>query len=239
MFSSPQHEKAKCQQLYMDRPHLHAPCDPTGSLYTEELTQARCKEKGYLTHNGLDEKLEALVSGSEPLVEPTLQLPEITCESCATEFQTLANDFSYENLSKVAKCIEFEHPTTTAAPPTLAPTPTPPPTVAPPPTTLTAPTTDPPTPTPTSSDPNTMRQRNATRESNESTEDEPVSLYTKLKDNWMLVAIGVLSFLLLCALFKPAPSRPQPTTMFGYRMPNHGLVNYDQSFRETNQKQFF
>lgn len=114
-FATKEHKKCKCQQLYGGRSHLHAPCNADHWVGGGPLTREYCEKHGYLSNGDLPERMEKKLNSDKsahqqpqraPPTEPTLVLPTITCSECTEEFQQLANDFSYENLSRVSACIE-------------------------------------------------------------------------------------------------------------------------------------
>lgn len=232
-FGDGKHQKAKCQQLYMGRPHLHAPCDPGSTSYGEKLTQEYCEEKGYLTHNGLDKQLESLVSGGSTQA-PKLTLPPITCEQCRSEFETLAQDFSYQNLSKVAQCVQSVKHTT--VPPTTTPPTTTPPTTDPQ-TTIRPTTTQPPAENvpPPQEDQARLQQVLRTGEPplvDEAPEKDGQSLYDHLKPHYKLIIGILLGLAFLCVVMAP----PKRSSLV-YGVPNNGLVSYKTQFSNLHSMQ--
>ena len=133
--SSDAHEKCKCQQLYGNRSHLNAPCNPSAALFADPLTYERCLAKGYLDNHGIEagmcvhhigKEIPTQASSNSPRnvaewsacplsaagqvpmerpVPPELKFPVNTCVACANEFGRLEQKFSYENLAAVSQCI--------------------------------------------------------------------------------------------------------------------------------------
>jgi len=115
---SKQHQKCKCQQLYGNRPGLHAPCSQQSTLLNGALTYEYCASNGFLSNGDLPQRMaqatesplrRAAASVASARREPPRWRPppfDPACEMCRGAVERLISDWSFETLSAARACAE-------------------------------------------------------------------------------------------------------------------------------------